>query len=285
MWWRRLGSTLILWGAVLGALIWRWEPAILFCIGAVALAGLWEFYRMLEQGGLPCDRRAGLAAGVLFFAAGLPIMLRAGPHQTHEFELAFMSVGLVALGMRQVFVPGAPRRESVLNIALTLLGLLYVPWLMNFMAKIYALAPRGGEGQPDGVFYLLYLLMTTKFSDIGAYCTGSLLGRHKMIPRISPGKTWEGFTGALASSALVSWGLVMLFPARLAPITPGAAVLLGVGFSVAAVLGDLLESLLKRACAIKDSGGLLPGIGGVLDLIDSLLFTAPLLYLYLRIAS
>jgi phosphatidate cytidylyltransferase len=104
-----------------------------------------------------------------------------------------------------------------------------------------------------------------------------------MIPRISPKKTWEGFAGALIHSTVASMALVWLLPERLSlvggPLRAGA---LGAFLGLVAVLGDLAESLLKRAVGAKDSGHALPGIGGALDLIDSLLFTAPLLYLFLR---
>jgi phosphatidate cytidylyltransferase len=104
-----------------------------------------------------------------------------------------------------------------------------------------------------------------------------------MIPRISPKKTWEGFFGALGHSAVVSVILVKAFPEQLARIGGvNRALWMGLLLGFVAVLGDLAESLLKRSTHIKDSGHFLPGIGGALDLIDSLLFTAPLLYLYLR---
>ena len=120
----------------------------------------------------------------------------------------------------------------------------------------------------------------TKFSDLGAYVTGSLIGRHKMIPRISPGKTWEGFGGAIVISTLVSIGFAKI--AGLPELTVLHATILGIILSSTAVIGDLIESLFKREAGVKDSGRLFPGIGGILDLMDSLLFNAPLMYLYLR---
>lgn len=133
-----------------------------------------------------------------------------------------------------------------------------------------------------GQYYVLYLIAVSKFSDMGAYITGSLIGKHKMVLHISPGKTWEGFGGALAFSLLISFGLRALMPVKLGLLRPVDLLVLGLGLSVAAVIGDLAESILKRGTGVKDSGKLLPGIGGMLDLIDSLLFTAPLLFFYLR---
>jgi phosphatidate cytidylyltransferase len=103
-----------------------------------------------------------------------------------------------------------------------------------------------------------------------------------MIPRISPGKTWEGFGGAVLVSTGASVAFVYFFAAKMAGMNYSNAVILGILLSVCAVIGDLIESLFKREAGVKDSGALFPGIGGILDLLDSLLFNAPLMYLYLR---
>src|SRR5262249_33904124 len=119
-------------------------------------------------------------------------------------------------------------------------------------------------------------------SDTGAYSVGSLIGRHKMIPRISPGKTWEGFGGAILFSTLASLLFTHFFHNKIPGMTWIHAIVLGVLLSVGAVIGDLIESLFKREAGVKDSGRIFPGIGGMLDLLDSLLFNAPIMYLYLR---
>ena len=147
---------------------------------------------------------------------------------------------------------------------------------MNFIQKINFFP--GVEGR----YYLLYFIVITKFSDTGAYIVGSLIGRHKMIPRISPGKTWEGFGGALAVSVLVSVGFVYFLGDQMRGMNWVHAVILGLLLGLAAVVGDLIESIFKREAGIKDSGKFFPGIGGILDLLDSLLFNAPIMYLYLR---
>jgi phosphatidate cytidylyltransferase len=124
--------------------------------------------------------------------------------------------------------------------------------------------------------------LVTKFSDTGAYAVGSLIGRHKMIPRVSPGKTWEGFGGALLFSAGASVAFAYWAGDRLPGMDLVHGVVLGVLLGASAVLGDLIESLFKRESGLKDSGHFFPGIGGILDLLDSILFNAPLMYLYLR---
>jgi phosphatidate cytidylyltransferase len=165
---------------------------------------------------------------------------------------------------------------GILAISTTLFGLMYVPWLLNFIQKINFFPGV------DGHYYLLYFVLITKFSDTGAYAVGSLIGKHKMIPRISPGKTWEGFGGAIAVSTLASLLFVHFFGKHMPGMNWLHAIVLGIILSTSAVVGDLIESLFKREAGVKDSGGFFPGIGGILDLLDSLLFNAPIMYLYLR---
>jgi phosphatidate cytidylyltransferase len=143
-------------------------------------------------------------------------------------------------------------------------------------------APDGAQFNPG--FCLLFFILATKCSDIGAYSLGSLIGRHKMIPSVSPAKTWEGFVGAILLSTAAAmvmahyWG-----DTRLGGMTLTHAAALGPVLAVGAVFGDLVESVFKRDSGVKDSGAFFPGIGGILDLLDSLLFNAPLMFLYLRL--
>jgi phosphatidate cytidylyltransferase len=159
-----------------------------------------------------------------------------------------------------------------------MLGLLYVPFLFNFVALLAFMPGDLAQNR----FLLIYLLAVTKFSDVGAYVVGSLIGRHKMIPRISPGKTWEGFAGAIVTSLAISIALTMIMDGRTHLLTLTSAVILGIILPLVSVVGDLAESVVKRDASIKDSGHTIPGIGGALDLIDSILFTAPVLYFYLQ---
>ena len=174
--------------------------------------------------------------------------------------------------------------EPLQTMAYTLFGLLYVLWLFNFMTKIVYLMPRSSTGAVTGQFYCLYLIAVTKFSDMGAYLVGSAVGTPPDDPANQRKKTWEGFFGALGFALLASLMLFKLMPGHLAALNWTHATVLGLllGFA-AVVIGDLAESIIKRSTGVKDSGNFLPGIGGALDLIDSLLFTAPLLFFYLRL--
>jgi phosphatidate cytidylyltransferase len=198
------------------------------------------------------------------------------PARVNDFETTFLILFVLGLCVRQ-FV-SKTNTAGILAISTTLFGLMYVPWLLNFIQKIYFFP--GHETQ--GKFYVLYYILVTKFSDTGAYAVGSLIGKHKMIPRISPGKTWEGFGGAIVVSTLASVVFAHLAKGQMPEMTTLHAVILGVILSTAAVIGDLIESIFKREAGVKDSGNFFPGIGGILDLLDSLLFNAPLMYLYLR---
>ncbi len=199
--------------------------------------------------------------------------------RVNDFETSFLILFVLGLCVRQ-FVSRS-NTAGILAISTTLFGLMYVPWLLNFIQKInYFPDVRGVD--VHGNLFVLYFILVTKFSDVGAYCVGSLIGRHKMIPRISPGKTWEGFAGAIVVSTGVSVLFAHLAGDKLYGMNLMHAVILGIILSSGAVVGDLIESIFKREAGVKDSGRLFPGIGGILDLLDSLLFNAPLMYLYLR---
>jgi phosphatidate cytidylyltransferase len=198
-----------------------------------------------------------------------------------DFELAILVLFLIVMFARQMFA-SIRDREPLQTLAYTLFGLFWIAWMFSFVTKILFLPPRSVSGDPTGQFYVLFLVAVTKFSDMGAYVFGSLFGKHAFVPHISPKKTWEGFAGALFASLLAAFGLHWLIPAKLSAFSNVDLAVLGLVLGFAAVIGDLAESIVKRSTQNKDSGAALPGIGGTLDLIDSLLFTAPLLYFYMR---
>jgi phosphatidate cytidylyltransferase len=226
-----------------------------------------------------CFKWCGLAGGVLlmigtFLNVTGRLGLHNSPARVNDFETSFLILFVLGLCVRQ-FVSKSSA-SGIAAIGTTLLGLMYVPWLLNFIQKINFFPGV------DGTYYVLYFIMVTKFSDMGAYAVGSLIGRHKMIPRISPGKTWEGFGGAIVVSTAASVAFSHFLGDKLHGLTLLHAIILGVVLSSTAVIGDLIESVFKREAGVKDSGHFFPGIGGILDLLDSLLFNAPIMYLYLR---
>jgi len=279
---RRLGSSLALWTVALWIIFSGYEPGFLFLITTLGLVGLWEFYTMLDHKRLPNFKMIGMWCGLLFSWGSFYYFSKVGPTHSYDFEVATLVFFMLVVFGRQMFQK--TRDISPLEtMAYTLFGLLYVVWLFGFVTKIVYVIPRDAvTGHVGGHFYVLWLIVVTKFSDMGAYVTGSLIGKHPLVPHISPKKTWEGFFGALAFSTGGACGLLALMPKQLAYLHQRDAVILGLVLGLAAIIGDLGESIIKRSCDVKDSGRFLPGIGGALDLIDSILFTAPLLFFYLR---
>ena len=278
----RFASTIVLWTVALLIAFSGFEFGFWALISAFGMISLWEFYGMLDHRRLPNFKLTGMICGAVMLCGSFYFFARMGPSRSYDFEMATLLFFLLTVFTRQMFE--SLRDDAPLqSMAYTLFGLLYVLWLFNFMTKIVYVVPRSSDGMVMGQFYCLYLIAVTKFSDMGAYITGSLIGRHPLIPHISPKKTREGFFGALLLSLIASLGLYKLMPGHLAALNWTHATILGLLLGFAAVIGDLAESIVKRATGVKDSGNLLPGIGGALDLVDSLLFTAPLLFFYLRL--
>jgi phosphatidate cytidylyltransferase len=278
----RFMSTIALWTIALVIVFSGYELAFFALIGAVGMIALWEFYGMLDRKGLPNFKITAMICGAAMLVGSFYYFSVYGPARSYDYEMAVLLFFLLTVFARQMF-SGLRDDAPLRTMAYTLFGLLYVLWLYNFITKIVYVTPRTPAGAVTGQFYVLYCIAITKFSDMGAYLTGSALGRHLLVPHISPKKTWEGFFGALAFSLLASVGLYALMPGHLAVLSWTHAVALGLLLGFAAVIGDLAESMIKRSTGVKDSGNMLPGIGGALDLIDSLLFTAPLLFFYLRL--
>ncbi len=256
-------------------------PRSVFILRFVSTVVLWSIALLIAFSGYNF-KIIGLICGAIMLAGSFHYFSTIGPAGSYDFEVALLFFFLLTMFARQMFAR-LRHDEPLQAMAYTLFGLLYVLWLFNFITKIVYLTPRASVGMVTGQFYVLYLIAVTKFSDMGAYLTGSAIGRHLMVPQISAKKTWEGFFGALGFALACSLALFKLMPGHLSMLSWAHATVLGLLLGFAAVIGDLAESIIKRSTGVKDSGNLLPGIGGALDLIDSLLFTAPLLFFYLRL--
>jgi phosphatidate cytidylyltransferase len=277
----RLSSTVGLWAVLLTTIFSRYDFGFFCLVAFMALVALWEYYRMLEADGIGVFTLTGLICAVVLLAGGFLLMKEQGPENAYDFELVVLVLFLIVTFSRQMFrgASGDPLRA----MSYTVFGLLYIPWLFSFITKIIYLTPRAADETTTGQYYVLFLVMVTKFSDMGAYVFGSLFGRHPFAPHISPHKTWEGFAGALITSVLAATWLYALIPEKLSAFRFDDIIVLGLLLGFAAVIGDLAESIVKRGANTKDSSHMLPGIGGTLDLIDSLLFTSPLLFFYMRL--
>ncbi len=246
-------------------LIW-YGPPLLFAALVATVAGLmaWEFYGLLGTrfGPLPRPVGIGLAAAVAA-APGLP----AGA----EGALLLLGFAVMVAAVTVLLRPGS-LEHGLGQLAATLLPVLYAGGLLGFTAALRNL--------PGGREHLLYLLAVTWGADTAAFYGGKALGRTPLAPRVSPRKTVEGSLAGFLAGASVS----VLFQAVVGGTLPWwGAGLLGLLLTAAGQAGDLAESLCKRSAGVKDTGGLLPGHGGLLDRLDSLLFAAPVLYLLARL--
>lgn len=276
----RLGSTLVLWGLISLALWLRLDWVLVAIVGLLGLLGTWEYFRLQHA-----DREAqdftrlavGLAAAYWGATAWLTIPDHREPPWWLDAAVLIISLhGAFYLSFRRA-LDGANTLRRIQNLVF---GTVYTTLLAGFLTRILFF-----EGAASGRHLLLLFIMVVKFGDMGAYAFGSWLGRHKMIPHISPAKTWQGFGGAIFGSYVAMSCMMLIVPEKLAPLTWPHALVLAPILSISGVAGDLAESVLKRCHHIKDSGHKLPGIGGILDLTDSLLFTAPVAYCYLKSIS
>ncbi len=281
----RLCSSAVLIGIVVITLFYAplWIYALVIC--GFVTAALYEFFTMVRHRGILVHRPLSIGLGVVFIALvawramvepGLVPTPIPGPGATLMNWMwdIFWPATIVIIFIRQFTRENT--FEALGGLATTLFGLAYVAALMSYFVYLRTTKEPG-----QGAWLVLYLIIVTKMGDVGAYAIGNLIGRHTLIPRISPKKTVEGFIGAVVISTLAAMlARPMLGHQQILgqPVSPWLSLLLGLILGLAGQLGDLAESLIKRDCQVKDTGSLLPGLGGVLDVLDSLLFTAPLLY-------
>jgi len=244
-------------------------PAAVFNLLVILFSAraLWELTRMLEQAGRPVQRRLGVLAGVAVTASfGASRML----------DPLMLPVLVLTLAAGVIFAApvfrGTPAIEPAAN---TLLAVMYVGWLLGYGILLHHTSPRGDE-------LILFVVGVTWIGETAAYAVGSTLGRHPLAPVVSPKKTVEGGIAQLvasmaAAAALGAW----LLPA----CAPAAMVAIGALLGVVGQIGDLAESVLKRTVGLKDAAAIIPGHGGVLDRIDSLLFNLPAFYYVSRLAG
>jgi phosphatidate cytidylyltransferase len=272
----RIQSGLLLGLSLLAGIFFLNPWAVLVVLLAVCGLALVEFYSLLDARQIPHFKIVGVLCG-LALVAGTWLASQRSREMGVEIEALLLFLALGAVFFRQILFKGSERPWE--TMAGSFLGVLYVAFLFNFIVKLLVL-----EQDHAGRLLLLYLVTVVKFTDMGAYFVGCAIGRHKLIPRISPAKSWEGVIGGVLTgmAASVAYMRVLDFEIGRYQFQLHDALIIGVALAVAGVVGDLIESLLKRASGVKDSGTIILGMGGVLDVLDSLLFAAPVLYLYVR---
>ena len=248
------------------------QPLFVVLTAAAMVLGLYEFYLLAAKKGIKADAAAGYLASVALFV----IFYFATPNPTQDrldvqsliLILIILTVGtLVAATFRS-----ASFEKMIASVGTTILGVLYVVLLGGHLVAL-----RTGFSQKLSAHLLSFFFLVLMGSDIGAYYVGRAIGKHKLAPKISPGKTWEGVAGGVVAGLALATAAHFWFFQEL-PLKwalPLAAVMTTLG-----ILGDLTESALKRGAGAKDAAKILPGHGGVLDRLDSLLFNAPLLYYF-----
>ena len=252
-------------------IVWFGEPWFTILVAMWGLLAAFEFYRMVAASKVSPLTYFGLIWTLLFILSrnsGLLYILR--PH----FDLNLLTPLLLtsAVILSPIWLLLRRQKEGAFTgWAWTIGGILYIGWLLSHLVVL--------RGLDDGRNWVFLALFTTFASDTAAFFVGRALGKHHLAPRISPGKTWEGAIAGVFGAIIVSLFFILPTPLKL-PLSWWQAILLGLVVSVFGQLGDLVESLLKRNMGVKDSGKFLPGHGGFLDRIDSVVFAGIVVYYY-----
>jgi phosphatidate cytidylyltransferase len=261
---KRAAVTLVL--LPVGLAVIAWGGWLYYGLIAIILSiAAYEYVKLFQAGGLQ-------PAGIFVIGATLVLAIQRSISGFDNAHLTLSLLILLAMAYHLFQYERGSERAGT-DFAVTLSGILYIGWLGAYLISLRRL--------PDGLWWLLTVLPAVWLADTGAYLVGSRFGRHKMTPRLSPKKSWEGYLGGILLSVPVATLLAYLWPVWAGPglaVTPIRAALIALVLSVLTILGDLGESMLKRQVGVKDSGNLLPGHGGVFDRIDSWLWAAVIGY-------
>lgn len=289
---KRIATAVVLIPIVLALILRAPVPVLAVVAGVVALLTVHEFLKLTHSYGVePMAWPTCVFAGLFFLTLAIGGATESAPLSTGKF---LVTLGFFAAIVPFIFLTRAMRGEDLRAgypaAAASVFAFAYIALPMGMLVQL--------RQQWAGAFYVLYLLLVVWAGDIFAYFIGKSIGRHLMAPRISPKKTWEGAAASVIASVVVGWllfryaqplssallraGLIQrrdgMFGLEQPAMVP--VILLTILLNVAAQLGDLVESLIKRGAGVKDSGSILPGHGGMLDRIDALLFAAPVLWYY-----
>ena len=239
----------------------------LFLVDVIVFTGLWEFYGLLEAKGFHPARKIGVFCGL---ALTWYAYFRGGMYLNFLLTGALLLLMTVALTRRSA-------EQAVLHISSTIFGVLYVGWLGSHFVLLRELPRLGGLDYEMGARFVFLAVLLTWACDSGAYFVGRAWGRHPLLPRVSPKKTWEGAAGGVTFAIVAAIIAQNTFASYLSlPVS----IALGLLAAVAGITGDLVESLMKRDSKVKDTATFIPGHGGTLDRFDSLFFVVPLIYYF-----
>ncbi len=268
---KRILSTLALWTMIIGlAAIFR-EGSVPWLLAIFGVAAQYELHELLRKTGY----RPMMLSLVLGFLLPLAVWFLPEGFAGSVFPVCL----LILLGSVLWHPVGAQREVTVLP---SVFSFLYIPYPFHFyglLVKSYVLHQQALMG----ICVVVWAIAVAKFSDVGGLFAGKWFGRNKLAPTISPGKTWEGVVGGMLLSCCLGIGLASILRSHeLFPMKTAATFLAIIAIVAMSVISDLVESVWKRYANVKDSGSCIPGIGGALDLIDSLIFAAPVTYVMLR---
>ncbi len=261
-----------------------WYPFLFVLTAFLTLVASYEFMHLLGDERRPPGWLAYGGVAALLVANWLPHLPNVPASLAEPWRLIAGTFAAIVLSafIREMAVFKEPG-QAVVRIALVLFLTAYLGLLPSFFVQLRWLdSPESSGAVSRGTLALALAIFVPKFCDVGAYFTGRFLGRHRATPVLSPKKTWEGFAGGLAAAA----GTALVIHA-IGPVFPGgqlawlSAIAFGLVVGLAGILGDLAESLIKRDCQKKDASQVMPGFGGVLDVVDAILFAAPVAYWWL----
>ena len=270
---QRFFSFTLLWLAIIIALYCLGAHGAVFLVTTVAMLSQLELYQLFRKMGSQPKVYLGLVCGAALLLGTYYL-----PGLNSGIELFLLSYLIITLTL----VCGDLNKNSLRNTLATLFGLTYIPFLLHFLLLTIGHAESVGLGSKSGIYLGIWLITVAKASDVGGLLFGMYLGKTP-LSKISPAKTYEGALGGILTSTLVGLGLHFFFrPDELEVFTYGKAALFAVPIAIAAIASDLVESAFKREAHVKDSGQIIPGIGGFFDLTDSLILSAPLGYLLFK---
>jgi len=254
-----------------------------FCLVILSLIcaiGVWEFYSLLIAGDIPSSKKLGTFIAIIFSISTWYYMINCKGliNKTYIPDVILWSImaSVIMITFYRLLAYD-DMREGLLKALGTLLGFIYIPFLFSFFIRIFLIS----DDLSNPAYAAFYIVLCTKISDTGGYFIGSKFGKNKLAKTISPKKSWEGLFGGILFCLIINIFWKLCIEKHVFFSIPGIHIfLLSFFIPLFGTAGDLVESLFKRAVKLKDSGTITHGIGGILDMIDSLLFTAPMFYIY-----
>ena len=256
-------------------------------VGMLLFAGVgtWEFYGLLNAGGIKTSTKWGIGSGLIFVTATWFNALDKHQITYDGFRVSDNALWcvllIVILSNFFRILAYSDLRKGLESCMGTLLGIVYVPLLWSFVVRLFLLGDLSKPG-----WAAFYVILCMKMADSGGYFFGTRFGKNKLAPTISPKKSWEGLAGGVVLCTIVNIGWWIFSDGHINSAIPFSlfhAIVLGFLFPIVGTLGDLVESMFKRAVNVKDSNTMVYGLGGILDMVDSILFAAPMLFIYIEL--